>query len=141
MLAKNASLPDYDGVARDWIELYNASGSSVNLADLSLSNDPLLPRRWVFPAGITLASGAYRVVCFSADEPASTNHAARLNTGFGINANLTLLDTEFTFLTSRGPRTTGLFQQHKRPAFSQVSPSMRVNWPPMSRVAAMPTHC
>jgi TonB-dependent receptor len=31
--------------------------------------------------------------------------------GFGINANMTLLDTEFTFLTSTGPRTTGLFQQ------------------------------
>jgi len=31
--------------------------------------------------------------------------------GFGLNANLTLLDTEFTFLTSTGPRTTGLFQQ------------------------------
>jgi TonB-dependent receptor len=31
--------------------------------------------------------------------------------GFGINANMTLLDTEFTFLTSTGPRVTGLFQQ------------------------------
>ena len=31
--------------------------------------------------------------------------------GFGINANMTLLDTEFTFMTSAGPRTTGLFQQ------------------------------
>jgi TonB-dependent receptor len=31
--------------------------------------------------------------------------------GFGVNANLTWLDTEFTFLTSAGPRTTGLFQQ------------------------------
>lgn len=31
--------------------------------------------------------------------------------GFGFNGNLTWLDTEFTFLTSAGPRTTGLFQQ------------------------------
>jgi TonB-dependent receptor len=31
--------------------------------------------------------------------------------GFGFNGNLTWLDTEFTFLTSTGPRTTGLFQQ------------------------------
>ncbi len=31
--------------------------------------------------------------------------------GFGINANMTLLDTEFTFLTATGPRVTGLFQQ------------------------------
>jgi hypothetical protein len=31
--------------------------------------------------------------------------------GFGFNGNMTLLDTEFTFLTSTGPRTTGLFQQ------------------------------
>jgi TonB-dependent receptor len=31
--------------------------------------------------------------------------------GFGFNGNITLLDTEFTFLTSAGPRVTGLFQQ------------------------------
>lgn len=31
--------------------------------------------------------------------------------GFGFNGNVTLLDTEFTFLTSTGPRVTGLFQQ------------------------------
>jgi TonB-dependent receptor len=31
--------------------------------------------------------------------------------GFGFNGNVTWLDTEFTFLTSTGPRTTGLYQQ------------------------------
>lgn len=31
--------------------------------------------------------------------------------GFGFNGNVTWLDTEFTFLTSSGPRVTGLFQQ------------------------------
>lgn len=31
--------------------------------------------------------------------------------GFGFNGNITLLDTEFTYLTSTGPRTSGLFQQ------------------------------
>jgi TonB-dependent receptor len=31
--------------------------------------------------------------------------------GFGFNGNLTLLDTEFTFLTSAGPRVSGLYQQ------------------------------
>jgi TonB-dependent receptor len=31
--------------------------------------------------------------------------------GFGFNGNLTLLDTEFTFLTTAGPRVTGLYQQ------------------------------
>lgn len=31
--------------------------------------------------------------------------------GFGFNGNVTWLDTEFTFLTSAGPRTTGLYQQ------------------------------
>lgn len=31
--------------------------------------------------------------------------------GFGFNGNITWLDTEFTFLTSSGPRVTGLFQQ------------------------------
>jgi TonB-dependent receptor len=31
--------------------------------------------------------------------------------GFGFNGNVTLLDTKFTFLTSTGPRVTGLYQQ------------------------------
>lgn len=31
--------------------------------------------------------------------------------GFGVSANATFLDTEFTFLTSKGERHTGLFQQ------------------------------
>ena len=31
--------------------------------------------------------------------------------GFGINANATVLDTAFTFLTATGPRTRGLYQQ------------------------------
>ncbi len=31
--------------------------------------------------------------------------------GFGFNGNITWLDTEFTFLTSAGPRVSGLFQQ------------------------------
>lgn len=31
--------------------------------------------------------------------------------GFGVNANATFLDTDFTFLTSAGERHTGLFQQ------------------------------
>jgi len=31
--------------------------------------------------------------------------------GFGFNGNVTLLDTEFTFLTSAGKRVTGLYQQ------------------------------
>ncbi|CAN7157737.1 TonB-dependent receptor [Phenylobacterium sp. LjRoot225] len=31
--------------------------------------------------------------------------------GFGFNGNLTLLDTDFTFLTRAGPRSRGLFQQ------------------------------
>ncbi|MBN2505174.1 MAG: lamin tail domain-containing protein [Verrucomicrobia bacterium] len=87
VLAKNASLPDYDGVARDWVELYNASATTVDLAGFSLSDDPLLPRRWVFPSGVSLAPGACRVVCFAPDEPPSTRAGPRLNTGFGINAN------------------------------------------------------
>ena len=31
--------------------------------------------------------------------------------GFGVSANATFLDTEFTFLTTAGKRHTGLFQQ------------------------------
>ena len=54
---------------------------TLNLADLSLSDDPSKPRKWVFPTGSTLAGGARWVVEFDDTQPASAT-----NTGFALRA-------------------------------------------------------
>ncbi|NLF39674.1 hypothetical protein GX586_09530 [bacterium] len=45
----------------DWIELWNRGTSNVPLAGWSLTDDPALPRKWVFPQ-IVLTAGQYLVV-------------------------------------------------------------------------------
>ena len=63
VLANNASGLE-DGRTPDWVELYNGTTNTLNLADYSLTDDTLQPRRFVFAAGVTMSPGAYlRVLC------------------------------------------------------------------------------
>lgn len=45
-------------VATDWVEIYNSTGSAVNLAGYGLSNNPKNPAKWVFP-DISIEPGEY----------------------------------------------------------------------------------
>lgn len=69
------------GRLTDWIELFNPSTNTTSLENLSLSDQLSDPRKWVFPAGSSLAPGAYLLVECDPDQPPSTN-----NTGFGLSA-------------------------------------------------------
>ena len=81
VLANNLTLREPDGSTPDWIELYNAAGAQVDLADYSLTDSVTAPRRFVFPAGATVpALGFARVFC-DASLPASLT-----NTGFGLKS-------------------------------------------------------
>ncbi len=82
VLADNASFAEPDGSTPDWIEIYNPSQTAVNLADMSLTDSPLTPRRWIFPPNSILPAQGYFRVRFDADLPASAT-----NTGWGLNAN------------------------------------------------------
>lgn len=81
VLAHNATLADGDGVIADWIELFNPAADPVDLTDLSLTDDPARPRRWVFPAGTTMAAGQRLVIRSDGSSPASAT-----NTGFGLKS-------------------------------------------------------
>ncbi|KAA3613326.1 MAG: T9SS C-terminal target domain-containing protein [Calditrichaeota bacterium] len=49
-LASNDSVNlDIDGEASDWLELFNFGEATVNLAGLSLTDDPAIPDKWLFP--------------------------------------------------------------------------------------------
>ena len=39
----------YDGEYPDWIEIYNPGNSKIDLTGYGLSDDPLIPFKWVFP--------------------------------------------------------------------------------------------
>ena len=85
VLANNASALE-DARTPDWVELYNGTTNSLNLGDFSLTDDSLQPRRFVIPAGVTLApAGFLRVLC----DPNSTavpGPARLVNTNFALRS-------------------------------------------------------
>ncbi|HLP12084.1 MAG TPA: CotH kinase family protein, partial [Flavobacteriales bacterium] len=58
------AIADEDGEYEDWIELYNAGSSPVDIFNFSLSDDPANTTMWTFPHYI-LAPGAYKVIYLS----------------------------------------------------------------------------
>ncbi|MBE0544796.1 MAG: lamin tail domain-containing protein [Verrucomicrobia bacterium] len=81
ILANNQSITNAAGRTPDWVELYNPRTNSIDLGDLSLSDDPGVPRKWVFANGTTLAPDGYLVIQFDDGLPATAD-----NTGFALSA-------------------------------------------------------
>ncbi|MGH7944922.1 MAG: lamin tail domain-containing protein [Opitutaceae bacterium] len=74
LLANGNTFPDF-------IELHNAGATSVDLSGKSLTDDPTLPRKYVFPNGTNIAAGGYLVI--HAD---SSTSAPGLHAGFALDA-------------------------------------------------------
>ena len=49
---------DEDAESSDWIEIHNPTNAAVNLDGYFLTDTPVLPQRWAFPA-VTIPSGGY----------------------------------------------------------------------------------
>jgi hypothetical protein len=82
VLALNSSLAEA-GRTPDWVELYNGTTNTVDLSNLSLTDDTLQPRRFVFSPGTLLAPAAYlRVLC----DPGNTNVSPLINTNFALKS-------------------------------------------------------
>lgn len=47
--ANFSNLSDEDGNFEDWIEIYNSGDFTINLKDYTLSDNPDLPNKWIFP--------------------------------------------------------------------------------------------
>ncbi len=83
--ADNAgTLADEDGENTDWIEIRNPNATPVALDGWALTDDPLLPQRWTFPAGTTLAANSYLVVFASGKD--RNDPAGELHTNFKLSA-------------------------------------------------------
>ena len=50
MASNNSTLADGDGQFPDWVEIYNPTTQSVNLAGWHLTDDSQNPDKWTFPA-------------------------------------------------------------------------------------------
>jgi Chitobiase/beta-hexosaminidase C-terminal domain/Lamin Tail Domain len=85
-MAENSSgITDEDGDTSDWIEVWNTTDSTLDLAGWRLTDDPLLPAKWTFPAGVTVPSqGFLRVWASGKNRTAS---AAMLHTNFALDKN------------------------------------------------------
>lgn len=46
-----------DGSSPDWLEIYNASNTSINLQGYGLSDDAAFPQKWLFPSTTMPANG------------------------------------------------------------------------------------
>jgi hypothetical protein len=68
-MADNASViedPDDPGAFEDWVEVYNAGDSTINMGGMYLTDDLENPTKWRIPFGVTVPAGSY--LLFWADE-------------------------------------------------------------------------
>jgi len=85
VMASNAScLADEDGDSSDWIELYNSSEDPAELGGWALTDDPLDPRKWIFP-GKTLDSGGFLII-FASGKNRSGSPDSELHANFKLDS-------------------------------------------------------
>lgn len=90
LAVNEATLADNTGEFEDWIELYNTTGSAVDLGGWTLADGT---DTFTFPAGFTISSGEYLVVWASGDVDRTT--ASELHLPFKLASDgepLTLVD-------------------------------------------------
>jgi gliding motility-associated-like protein len=113
------SYADAFGQYEDWVELYNAGGTTVNLAGYWLSDDANDIQKYAIPAGVTIAPGARRMI-FCSDRDLISG--VQIHTSFKLKQTMgekfvfadpagNILDSTSLFLTyvghSRGRTTDG----------------------------------
>ena len=95
--ASNSNIIDDDnGNSSDWIEIYNAGDTAVNLAGYTLTDDAFETDKYVLP-DITLLGGQYLVV-FAGDDADPTS-GTDLYTGFGLSSSGAVSYTHLTLPT------------------------------------------
>jgi hypothetical protein len=80
LLASSNRITNSVGLPSDWIEIYNPSTNAVSLDDLSLTDDLLDARKWVFASTTSISPKSFLVV--NCDNNAQSS---AVNTGFALN--------------------------------------------------------
>ena len=103
MADNKKTLADEDKEFPDWIELYNTSAATVNLAGWALTDDPTHQQLWLFPATNLTAKGF--LVVFASGKNRSVP-GLPLHTDFSLKASgeyLALLKPDSTVATEFAP--------------------------------------
>ncbi|YCM42747.1 CotH kinase family protein [Verrucomicrobiaceae bacterium 227] len=83
-LAKNeTSIEDDDSDHSDWLEIFNASNSTINLQGWHLTDDPDNPTKWTFP-DLVMSAQEYQVIFASGKDRMASG--APLHTNFSLSA-------------------------------------------------------
>ena len=69
--------------AKDWVELYNAGETWVDISGWGLSDNINWPRKWTFPQGCVIYPGEYKIVLLDKSESAGSD-ASRLHASFAL---------------------------------------------------------
>ncbi|MBP7950875.1 MAG: chitobiase/beta-hexosaminidase C-terminal domain-containing protein [Verrucomicrobiales bacterium] len=75
------TISDDDGQTSDWVEIFNPDPAPFDLTGCSLTDDPLQPQKWIFPA-VTLPPGGSLLVWASGKD--RTNPATPLHLSFKL---------------------------------------------------------
>ena len=76
-----STINDNYGNTPDWVELYNAGASSVNLTGYYLSDKLSNPTKWAFPSGITISANGFLLIwCSGQNTVVGTN----IHAGFSL---------------------------------------------------------
>jgi hypothetical protein len=109
-LADNTKYPDEAGEFDDWIELFNPTDDTVNLANMYMTDNASSLKKWRFgTAPILMAPGAF-VIIWCDEQPAQ----GALHAGFKLSKSgeyIALVDTNGTSIIDSiifGPQTTNL---------------------------------
>ena len=65
MGVNTATVKEKDGNYYDWVEVYNETGSDLDISGYGLTDDPANPFKWTFPEGTVLSAGERRLVMCS----------------------------------------------------------------------------
>lgn len=103
MALNQTTLTDEDGEYSDWLELYNVSGSAIDLQGWSLTDDPTDPLKWIIP-DITLNADEYLIV-FASGKDRNVS-GSELHTSFKLSGSgeyLALRNAVGTIVTEFSP--------------------------------------
>lgn len=100
----NEVLAHSDPPLVDQIELYNPTGSSVNVGGWYLSDDPDEPQKYVIPGGSTISQNGYLVLAEDNDADPMTNPGPNF---FGSQFSLSAVGEELYLFSGDGSGLTG----------------------------------
>ncbi|MCC6547254.1 CotH kinase family protein [Candidatus Sumerlaeota bacterium] len=156
-MAQNNSgtIVDEVGDSEDWIEIYNAEATEVDLGGLYLTDDLASPTKWMFPDGTTIPAGGFLLIWCDSEPLDGRLHAMfKLSTGgeaiglFDNDQNDNQPIHTFTFGAQTANVTQGLYPDgvgpivtldNVTPGYSNVVPTPTPSPSPSPSPSASPS--